>query len=310
MQGADLSSSILTGANLSDAVLTYANLSDANLSSANLSGALLLSANLRKTNLTNADLSKAKFLGAYLIATTLDSANLSDADLSGASFNAATLTGAQFSGALLTRTSFSAVDLSEVKGLDKCIFEGQFSVGIDTIYKSHAKIPDAFLHAAGASEQLINYVRSLGDEAIQFCSCFISYSSRDEMFADQLYADLRRRNLRVWYAQEDVRIGDRFQERIEESILQYDKVMIILSEASVQSGWVEREVSAAREREYREKQTVLFPIRIDDAVMDTPQPWVVDICRTRHIGNFCHWKDHDSYQKAFDRLLKDLKTAA
>ena len=33
-----------------------------------------------------------------------------------------------------------------------------------------------------------------------------------------------------------------------------------------------------------------------------------DIEKTiNHIGNFCKWKDHDSYQKAFDRLLKDLK---
>ena len=29
--------------------------------------------------------------------------------------------------------------------------------------------------------------------------------------------------------------------------------------------------------------------------------------RTRHIGYFRAWKDHDQYQKAFDRLLSDLK---
>lgn len=27
----------------------------------------------------------------------------------------------------------------------------------------------------------------------------------------------------------------------------------------------------------------------------------------RNIGNFSCWKDHDAYQKAFDRLLRDLK---
>jgi len=27
----------------------------------------------------------------------------------------------------------------------------------------------------------------------------------------------------------------------------------------------------------------------------------------QHIGDFTHWKDHDSYQKAFERLLRDLK---
>ena len=27
----------------------------------------------------------------------------------------------------------------------------------------------------------------------------------------------------------------------------------------------------------------------------------------RHIGDFTQWQDHDVYQQAFDRLLRDLK---
>lgn len=41
--------------------------------------------------------------------------------------------------------------------------------------------------------------------------------------------------------------------------------------------------------------------------METDQPWTVDIRRTRHIGDFSRWKDHDAYQQAFERLLRDLK---
>ena len=107
-------------------------------------------------------------------------------------------------------------------------------------------------------------------------------------------------------APEDLKIWDRFQERIEESIRLYDKVMIVMSEASVQSRWVEREVNAAREREESENRLVLFPIRIDDAVMSAPQPWAADIRRSRHIGDFRGWKDHESYQKALQRLLRNL----
>jgi hypothetical protein len=29
--------------------------------------------------------------------------------------------------------------------------------------------------------------------------------------------------------------------------------------------------------------------------------------RQRHAGDFRQWKQHDAYQKAFDRLLRDLK---
>jgi hypothetical protein len=54
-------------------------------------------------------------------------------------------------------------------------------------------------------------------------------------------------------------------------------------------------------------QPVLFPIRIDDAVMDTTEQWAHDIRRTRHISDFTRWKEHDAYSKALDRLLRDLR---
>src|SRR5213079_1416055 len=102
-------------------------------------------------------------------------------------------------------------------------------------------------------------------------------------------------------------IGDPFRQRIDESIRLHDKLLLILSEHSVNSPWVQDEVEAALERERREKRLVLFPIRIDGAVMETEQAWAASIRRTRHIGDFTRWKKHDSYRKAFERLLRDLK---
>ena len=55
---------------------------------------------------------------------------------------------------------------------------------------------------------------------------------------------------------------------------------------------------------------MLFPVRLDDAVEATNAAWAASISRQRHFGDFSKWKDHDSYQKAFDRLLKDLKADA
>jgi hypothetical protein len=165
------------------------------------------------------------------------------------------------------------------------------------------------MRGCGVPEPFIVQMKALigAMSPIQFYSCFISYSSHDRAFAERLHADLAARNLRCWFAPEDLKIGDRFQECIEESIRLYDKVMIVLSEASVQSRWVEREVNAAREREDRENRIVLFPIRIDDAVMNATRPWAADIRRSRHVGDFCAWETHRSYVKALDRLLRDLK---
>jgi hypothetical protein len=72
---------------------------------------------------------------------------------------------------------------------------------------------------------------------------------------------------------------------------------------------VENEVEAALEKEDREQREVLFPIHLDDAVMQTSQAWVATLRRTRHIGDFTNWTDPQTYQIAFDRLLRDLKKA-
>jgi hypothetical protein len=71
-----------------------------------------------------------------------------------------------------------------------------------------------------------------------------------------------------------------------------------------------KEVETAFEKEQRQQQTVLFPIRLDDAVMEATEAWAADIRRTRHIGDFSGWKNHDSYACAFERLLRDLKATA
>jgi TIR domain len=85
--------------------------------------------------------------------------------------------------------------------------------------------------------------------------------------------------------------------------------LLILSEHSVQSRWVQKEVETAFEKEGKEDRIVLFPLRIDEAVMQSTVGWAADIRRQRHIGDFRQWKDHDAYQKAFQRLLRDLEAA-
>jgi hypothetical protein len=66
-------------------------------------------------------------------------------------------------------------------------------------------------------------------------------------------------------------------------------------------------VTKAFAEERRRKQTVLFPIRIDQTVMKTAEPWAIKLREDRHIGDFARWKNHEVYQKAFERLLRGLK---
>ena len=106
-----------------------------------------------------------------------------------------------------------------------------------------------------------------------------------------------------------MKIGDEFRSRIDTSIYLHDRLLLILSEHSIKSRWVQKEVETAFEKEARENRLVLFPLRLDGAVIDMTVGWAADIRRQRHIGDLTRWREYDAYQQAFDRLLRDLKAA-
>lgn len=105
-------------------------------------------------------------------------------------------------------------------------------------------------------------------------------------------------------------------EQIDEAIRVYDRLLLILSEHSMKSSWVETEISKARKRELREGRRMLFPVRLVEFERlrdwecfdaDTGKDSAREI-REFFIPDFSNWKDHDSYKMAFDRLLRDLKS--
>lgn len=299
---ADLSFTNLCAVRLNDVKLSYADLCAADLRNANLNGAQLVCADLSAAHLEAADLS-----GANLSYANLDEANLSGANFEDTHLNEAQLGNADFSNARVGYTIFGDVDLRQVKGLEKVQHIGPSTIGTNTLLRSEGNIPEIFLRGAGLNNSFIEYVRSLRGHLIQYYSCFICYSDQDKVFAELLHADLQNKGVLCWLAQKDLKIGDHYHQRIDESIRRYDKFVLILSEHAIQSSWVEREVVSAREKEDQLGHAVLFPIRLDDAVMQTTKAWAADVRRRWHIGDFTQWKHHDAYQQAFKRLLRDLK---
>jgi hypothetical protein len=86
-------------------------------------------------------------------------------------------------------------------------------------------------------DEFITYMRSLVGRAIEFYSCFISYSSKDEELAQRLHADLQDKNVRCWFAPEDMKTGDKIRQRIDEAIRHYDRVLLLLLRTPVESAW-------------------------------------------------------------------------
>jgi uncharacterized protein YjbI with pentapeptide repeats len=312
---ADFHAAQSSGANLQLAELSGANLSGAYLEEAYLAGAQLEYANLCGANLSKACLNHADLSGACLVRTDFTEAELGGAALADADLSGAKLKGANFEGASVGRTTLVNVDLSQTKGLDSVLHAGPSPIGIDTIYLSEGKIPEGFLRGAGVPEEFIAYMKSLMVNPIEFYSCFISYSTKDQEFAERLHADLQKRNVRCWFAPHDVQGGRKLYDQIDQAIRLHEKVLLILSAHSMNSEWVKTEIAKARKREVEQKKQVLFPLRL--VSFETIREWEcfdadagkdsAREIREYFIPDFSDWKNHDEYQKAFGLLMRDLK---
>lgn len=214
LRGVNLSTADLRGANFSGSALAWANLNQADLRGADLSETGFTLASFIEANLTGANLHKAELTLANLRGIILVNASLSDAKLDRANLINADLRGSDFTDAQIGNTAFDNVNLNGVKGLGSVYHFSPSSIGLDTIYLSRGNIPEAFLRGAGVDDTFIAYIRSLVSKPIEYYSCFISYSSKDEEFARRLYADLQSNNVRCWFAPEDLDIGDKFVLRL------------------------------------------------------------------------------------------------
>jgi len=212
---------------------------------------------------------------------------------------------------------FSRIDLRNVKGLETVYHRGPSTIGIDTLYLSQGQIPEAFLRGAGVPEEFITQVPALvaSVNPIQFQSCFISYSHQDEEFARRLHAAMRSENLRVWFAPEEMKAGKKLHEQIFQAIQLHDRLLLVLSQDSMKSEWVTTEIRRAKKVEREENRRKLFPIRLVD--FETIQNWecfdadsgkdLAAEVREYYIPDFSNWKDYDSFESEFAKLLSALR---
>jgi hypothetical protein len=320
--GANLEGSELVGAKLQKSNFSYANLSNTNLigadfTDANLTNADLSNAYLYDTLMNNANLQHVFLQNTKIFWTALVKTNLSHAKLYHTLFFNTYFRDTDFTKCSTGNTSFIKVDLSETKGLETVIHEGPIMIDIDTIYYSKGKISESFLRGGGIPEIFIKYIPSLVDiKPIHYYSCFISYSSKDEIIAQRLFADLQAKGLRVWFFPESAKWGNSVWGEIDQAILVYDKLIVLCSENSLKSGPVIREIERALAKEddhlarTGKHKAILFPIRLDDYIIkEWEHPRKIDVVNKYVLGDFrgC-LNDIALYQKALDKLMKALET--
>lgn len=307
LSGADLSYANLSGANLTEADLTGANLTGADIRRVNLWGSNFSHADLTRANLSFSDLSEANLTEADLTEANLRGVNLNDAKLIQANLSEADFTWAKFGRADVSRSimkwsMLGDVDLSELKGLETIRHMGPSIVGIDTIYRSGCNVPEVFLKGIGIQDNFLQCMDSFTGKGTEFVSYLISYSSKDEEFAIRLRDDLVQKGIRCWAMPGDMKTMN----KIKLIVTLFDRLIIVLSENSIDTDWLEYEMEVAFQTELNSKKNILYPVRLDAVVLDTNRAWATHLRSTREIEDFSKWKDQTAYEKAKAQLLKQI----
>jgi uncharacterized protein YjbI with pentapeptide repeats len=344
---ADLKVTDLTGANLTIVDLIGANLADANLKRVDLTGADLTGANIALANLSGADLKRAVLTGASLRGADLMGANLTDVDirntnlmytdLRGANLTEADLKEANLTGAYLMEADFrnsymgdtilGSNDLDLSFSLDTVFHLGPSRIGTDTIRKSKGRIPIDFLRGCGLSDWEIESAKLYNPELsnheideilykihdlratqpIQISPLFISYSHIDIAFVNKIEEHLNAKGIRFWRDVHHATAG-RLEKQIDRAIRHNPTVLLVLSEHSIKSDWVEHEVRTARELQKELGRDTLCPVALDDSWKNSPWPKrVMEQVKEYNILDFSKWEDGAEFEKLFKKLIDGLE---
>jgi len=124
---------------------------------------------------------------------------------------------------------------------------------------------------------------------------FISYSRKDSEFAQKIYSALEQENVAVWIDCQAIGVGQSFTAAITEALNEADYYLLLISENSNKSTWVQREISAAFEQAQKRNLPVI-PFLLSQADVPLAFKGLVYIDGTRSFENGL-----DQLKKFFER---------
>ena len=93
---------------------------------------------------------------------------------------------------------------------------------------------------------------------------FISHSSKDKPTVRRLVNDLQRRGISVWFDEYEIKVGERFVDKIQKGISESKYIGIWITRNAISSGWVEKEWQSRLSEEISKRNTVILPLLAED----------------------------------------------
>ena len=144
-------------------------------------------------------------------------------------------------------------------------------------------------------------------QALQISPLFISYSHGDMKFVDKMGDCLVEKGIRYWRDIHDLKAG-RIEKQIDRAISQNRTVLLVLSEHSLKSDWVEHEARTARSLEMDLNRDILCPVALDDGWKTSPWPKrVMEQIMEYNILDFSEWQEDRKFDVMFRKLIDGLE---
>lgn len=145
------------------------------------------------------------------------------------------------------------------------------------------------LHHSSVANFLRAVNRSLGESTPQV---FLCHSSTDKEKARNIATALAGRGIRVWLDKSEIRVGDSLIGKIEQGIINSDRLIVLLSKNSVASNWCKEELRMALAM-----QISRLPIRVLPALLEDCE-----------IPGFLKEKAYADFRESwkFDSAVEDL----
>jgi hypothetical protein len=90
---------------------------------------------------------------------------------------------------------------------------------------------------------------------------FISHSSTDKRFVRKLKDDLNENDIQTWFDEDELDLGDTLSDKLDSALEDSSHFLIVLSEASVKSEWVQYELEKALKQKNSNLLQKVIPVK-------------------------------------------------